>query len=292
MPLESVVGKPDRALALKLVDRNLGLLDRASRHSYKIDRESGRELGTHVFLPENWTEGAQRPALLFFHSSQWDHGNISQFAPHAMFFSSRGAVCILVEYRMAAMNGQAPLQAMADARSAIRWVRENHHELGIDPNRIVASGGSCGAHAAIAAAMCGAEFNDPTDRVHTSCEPDACILFSPVLDISKKGFGLTAFPDSSTAGKANPLKNIRPGLPPMLLFHGSSDAFVPLRGSQKFAKKMQRKKNSCELIEFGGAPHGFFNFNVNDENYYATVDAADQFLVTLGFLDPNPDMPC
>ncbi|MGK0187620.1 MAG: acetyl esterase [Verrucomicrobiales bacterium] len=294
MQLESVIEEPDRARAraIGIVDRNRRLLDHASQHSYKFDPESERALGVHVFVPQDWSVDDQRTAILFFHSSQWDHGNITQFAPHAMFFASRGAVCILVEYRMGASSGKAPLQAMADARSAIRWARINRRELGIDEQKIVASGGSCGAHAAIAAAMCGEEFDESSDDADTPCAPDACIFFSPVLDISKRGFGFDSFPDTKTASRSNPLKCIRSGLPPMILFHGSADASVPLRGAQKFAKKMRRKKNACELVEFGGASHSFFNFNVNDENYYATVDSADSFLVELGFIEPRNDFDC
>jgi acetyl esterase len=289
MPLESAVEKPDRELAMGLVDRNRRHLERASRHPYKITHSNAVELGAYVFIPDDWMPSDRRTGIVFFHSSKWDHGNITQFAPQAMFYASRGAVCILAEYRMGAPNGMAPLEAMADARSAIRWARLNGAHLGIDESKIVASGGACGAHAAVSAAMCSTDFDDPDDHCETSCAPNALILFSPVLDISKKGFGLGAFSDSASAKKANPLKAIRSGLPPMLLFHGGSDSLVPLSGSQRFSKKMKRKKNFCELVEFGGAPHSFFNLNVNDELYYATVDAADAFLVSLGFLSPSTD---
>lgn len=285
MQLESFAGNGNRELAIGLIDRNRRLLEHASRHLYKITSETGEELASHVFIPPDWMKSDQRTCILFFHSSQWDHGNITQFAPHAMFFASRGAVCVLAEYRMGAAHGLGPVQAMADARSAIRWARSNSEELGIDQSKIVASGGSCGAHAAVCAAMCGSEFDDSNDDCETSPCPDALVLFSPVLDISKKGFGTSAFPDTATAKKANPLNCIRPGLPPMLLFHGGADMSVPIRGSQKFARKMQRKKNKCELMEFGGESHSFFNLNVNDQLYYATMDSTDAFLVSLGFIE-------
>ncbi|MCB1094151.1 MAG: alpha/beta hydrolase [Verrucomicrobiae bacterium] len=289
MPLESVIEKPARALAMGLVDRNRQLLERASRHPYKIANSNGAELAAYVFIPEDWKPTDRRTCIVFFHSSQWDHGNITQFAPQAMFFASRGVVCILAEYRMGASDGMAPLQAMADARSAIRWARLNSAHLGLDESKIVASGGACGAHAAACAAMCDSDFDDPHDHSETSCVPDALVLFSPVLDISKKGVGLSAFADNARAKKANPLNAIRPGLPPMLLFHGGADSLVPISGAKKFSKKMKRKKNRCELMEFGGASHSFFNLNVNEELYYATVDAADAFLVSLGFLAAQPD---
>ena len=285
MLVESTGAGASRELALGLIDRNRRLMENASTHFYKNDSTLGRNLAAHVFFPPDWSASVRRSAIVFFNSSQWDHGNITQFAPHATFLSTRGAVCILAEYRTGATGGRAPLDAMADARSAIRWIRLNCQALGIDPDKVVAAGGACGAHAAVAAAMCSPEFDDPADRHDTSCSPDALVLFSPVLDISKKGFGATEFPDPATANNANPLKCVRAELPPMILFHGGADAWVPIRGSQKFAKKMRRKKNVCELIEFGGEPHSFFNLNVNERLYHATIDATDAFLVSLGFLD-------
>lgn len=284
MLLESAGTASGREMALGLVDRNRRLLEHASKHPYKMLPQTGSELSAHVFVPLGWSAGDRRAGIVFFHSSKWDHGNITQFAPHAMFLTSRGAVCVLAEYRMGASDGRAPLEAMADARSAIRWLRMNGEALGIDTGKVVASGGACGAHAAVAAAVCGAEFDDDGDLLDISCSPDALVLFSPVLDVSRKGFGLAHFPDAATAKRANPIKCIRPGLPPMLLFHGSADATAPVNGSRKFAKRMQGKKNACELMEFGGEGHSFFNMNVNDRLYHATVDATDAFLVSLGFL--------
>ena len=289
MLLESI-DLTSREVALGLVDRNRQLLEYSSRHPYKITSD-GTELATHVFLPENWAATDRRSAIVFFHSSQWDQGNITQFAPHAVFFAARGAVCVLAEYRMGASSGAAPLEAMADARSAIRWLRTNSGAFGIDSEKLVASGGSCGAHAAVSAAVCGEEFDDAGEDACISCVPNALVLFAPALDISPRGVYADAFADAATAKKASPLRNVRPQLSPMLIFHGSMDACIPIKGSQKFAKKMQRKKNRCELHEFGGQPHSFFNFNVNDQLYQATVDVADDFLVSLGMLDEMRDRP-
>jgi hypothetical protein len=43
------------------------------------------------------------------------------------------------------------------------------------------------------------------------------------------------------------------------------------------------------LIEFEGQGHGFFNFNLSFEMYEATLMAIDEFLVELGFVEPDPE---
>ena len=49
-------------------------------------------------------------------------------------------VAISVEYRIRNKHGTSPIQAMEDAKSAIRFIRSNTKLLSIDPNKIAAAG--------------------------------------------------------------------------------------------------------------------------------------------------------
>lgn len=51
-------------------------------------------------------------------------------------------VAITPNYRTEYNSGTTPFEAVADAKSAMRWVRLNAGVLGIDPAAIVAGGGS------------------------------------------------------------------------------------------------------------------------------------------------------
>jgi acetyl esterase/lipase len=196
---------------------------------------------------------------------------------------------ICFDYRVASRHGTGPKESMADARSAIRWIRMNAVELGINPGKIVGVGGSGGGHAIASSAILSG-FDDPTDAVDCSPAPNAIVLFNPVMDTySKTAFGRERWPDQATCKAADLIRAIKPGLPPMLIMHGTGDRVVPFGGSYEFARKSSKKKNLCRLIEFEGQGHGFFNFNLSFEMYEATIRAMDELFVELGFLEPDPE---
>lgn len=282
--METPGAGPTKALPL---DRNRELLKTAREETYKVVGD----VRLPVFIWEPEPEKAPpypKSVAAFFFSSGWDNGQVAQFAPHCVYFASRGMLTLAFDYRVANRTQGGPLEAIADARSAIRWLRLNAVELGINPGKIVGIGGSGGAHAITSAAMLEG-FDDANDVVDCSPAPNALVLFNPVLDTSKKGFGLERFPDAGVAKNANLIRAIRPGLPPMLLMHGTADRVVPFAGTYEFAKKSSKKKNFCRLIEFEGQGHGFFNFNLSFEMYEATLMAMDEFFVELGFLEPDPE---
>jgi acetyl esterase len=269
------------------IDRNRELLKSAREEIYKA--VGGVTLSVYIWEPD--AEKAPpypKSAIAFFFSSGWDNGQVSQFAPHCVYFAARGMAAMAFDYRVSARHGTSPVEAMADARSAFRWLRLNAVELGINPGKIVGAGGSGGAHLAAAAAMLN-EFDEPGEDPAISCAPNAMVLFNPVLDTSKRGFGFERFPNPDAAKRASLMNAIRPGLPPSVMFHGTQDRVVPFDTSYEFARKMKKKKNACELVVYEGQGHGFFNFNVSFDLYQGTLNVMDEFLVTQGFIEPNPE---
>lgn len=281
------------ATASIITDRNRGLLERATTYSYR-ELEGGTELAAHVFYPMGGAgsgvierdpfTSARRPAILFFFSSSWDVGEVSQFFPHCACLAERGMVAIACEYRTESSYGVGPMEALEDARAAFRWVRREADELGINPEQVAGAGGSGGAFLVMCLALAEREESDGGMMIEGRYGPDAMVLFSPVLDISRRGHGSERFNDAATVKALNPLGRACRDLPPTLIFHAVADRMVPIEGVRKFAKRMRRKKNLCELIEFEGVGHSFFNSNVDYERYVATLDATDAFLVKRGYL--------
>jgi len=271
-------------------ERSRQILDLAREYEFK-ETEDGTRLNAYVYTPP----GEPRellPTIIFFANSLWDNMNVTQFGPQCMHFAERGAVTILVEYRTKSVHGTSPLEAMADARSAIRWIRYNADALRVDPTRVVAAGGSGGAQMVLAAAMIPGVADDPNDA-NISCVPDALVLFSPVVDLAAKGAShLSRFPSLEDANRSNPVRYIGKHLPPTVIFHGTEDRIIPFEPVVKFVKAVKRKNNVIELCLFEGLDHSFYNFNVNPDGFDTTVEEMDRFLVAQGFLperDPSSE---
>jgi acetyl esterase/lipase len=107
-------------------------------------------------------------------------GRFEQFEPQASHLARRGMVAARADYRVKSRHGVTPKECVEDAKSAVRWMRAKASVLGVDPDRIVAAGGSAGGHLAACAAFApGLEANEEDARI--SSKPNALVLFNPVL---------------------------------------------------------------------------------------------------------------
>ena len=155
----------------------------AAEPATRIYKKAGeRELKLTIVNPPDWKAQDQRPALVFFHGGGWVGGGPTQFTQHSDYLATRGMVCIQVEYRLIAKGDQGPpIDCVHDAKSAMRWVRGHAAELGIDPHRIAAGGGSAGGHLAAFVGMVDG-LDDPQDDLKISPKANALVLFNPVFD--------------------------------------------------------------------------------------------------------------
>ena len=240
------------------------------------------KLSLHLFEPLGHPSGDARPAIVFFFGGGWVGGSPSQFYPHCAHLASRGLVAVAAEYRTKNKHGTSPYACVKDGKSAIRFMRANANQLGIDPQRLAAGGGSAGGHVAAATATV-TGFNEETDDTQISCVPNALVLFNPVYDNGPEGYGHDRVRQEWET--FSPLHNIRRGLPPAIVFLGTKDKLIPVKTGQAFRDKMRDVGSRSELMLFDDQPHGFFNFGRSENRYYhRTVAAMDQFLSSLGFL--------
>lgn len=232
------------------------------------------ELAMRIYHPPGYDQGENYPAMVFFFGGGWKGGRISQFEPHALHFASEGFVCFLVDYRVSSRHGTTPFESLQDARSAIRYVRKEAMRYRIDPDMIIAAGGSAGGHLAAATALA-IGFDEPGEDTTVSCQPNALVLFNPVIDNGPAGYGFerigAAYKDFS------PLHNIRKGAPPTIIFLGTEDHLIPVETMKYYETAMERVGSPCELHLYQGQKHGFFNFK-NREIYDSTIDKTDAFL--------------
>ena len=248
------------------------------------------KLKLYIFTPPGYQPTDKRPAIIFFFGGGWTKGSASQFIPQCRYFASRGMVAITADYRVKSRQHVTVKDCVSDAEAAVRWTKAHASELGIDPKRIVAGGGSAGGHLAAATATLD-DFTGDRDNA-VSFRPNALVLFNPVVDLNPKEAEQTKqyahYPSRRGLELVllSPKAHIWPGVPPMIIFHGKNDKLVPFSSIEAFASAVQEVGSRCEVVGFEGEGHGFFNPKDprSERNFKETLRLADQFLTSLGYL--------
>jgi acetyl esterase len=247
------------------------------------------ELKIFIYQPTGMKEGEKRPAIVFFFGGGFAGGNVAQFVPQCKLLAGKGMVSMVADYRVKSRNDVTPIECVADAKSAIRWIRIHAGELNIDRNRIVASGGSSGGCISACAALI-KDFDEKNEDLSVSSVPNALVLFNPPLNLveSIKDPKVLFKDKSERVKEISPVHHISAGEPPTIIFHGTVDSSVPFRQAVIFTDEMKKYGNRCELVPFEGRDHGFFNYN-NGKNpdYLATMDATIKFLFSLGYISDD-----
>lgn len=219
-----------------------------------------RSLHLHVFEPDGHKPSDRRPAFLAIHGGGWTGGDARRFYPIADWFRQKGFLGISLEYRLLNKKaGTTVFDCVKDGRSAVRYLRSHANELGIDPQTIVVSGGSAGGHVAAGTALFD-KVNEDSDNLTVSPHPNVLVLFYPVIDTSKDGYGQKKIGDRWQ--EISPVHHVRKGLPPTLILHGTGDTVTPYAGAQSFFDQMQAAGNDCKLISHPDGRHGYFIFDL------------------------------
>ena len=156
--------------------------------------------------------------------------------------------------------------------------------MGIDPNRVIASGGSAGGHVAACTGVINGLDEVGEDSTINSI-PNAMILFNPVIDTTEKDYGLKKVGIDRKI-EISPCHHVKSGIVPTLIFHGTTDKTVPFENVKRFTELMNESGNICELIPFEGKGHGFFNGsffrkNNTDDDFNITMEKSIEFLTKI-----------
>lgn len=249
------------------------------RYVYKHSAGTPREM--EIFFPPDHDHAKSlAPGLILFHGGNWVGGSLAQFRIACAYFASRGMVCATANYRMLTkaevkkrMPGESRKRVcVTDAKSAIRWFKQQAKELGFDPERLVIGGGSAGAHISALATL-NPGLNDPADPQDIAIRPVAYLWFNPAFS-----------PDDANDPEIDVQRHLRADMPPTLVFFGDKDPWK--KGWDAVHAKMRSMDiNAVELQVTPGQDHGFFN---KEPFQTTTLHAADRFLTRLGLLNGEP----
>lgn len=206
-------------------------------------RAPGRPLKLDLYLPTGATNPL--PVLVWIHGGAWKMGS-KNWCPIAPLVTN-GLAVASIEYRL---SGEAkfPAQIM-DCRAAIRWLRANAAQHGLDAGHIAAFGASAGGHlAALLGTAPEVKEWDAGEHLAESARVQCVVAFYPPTDLDDltKGWFWRKVPFSDVGrliggpveqnrdrvARANPVNYVTKAAPPFYLLHGERDRLVPLRQSE------------------------------------------------------------
>ena len=230
-----------------------------------IGEGGGRSLKADIFLPP--LEEKNRPAVLFIHGGGWIEGDRSQLRGYGILLARLGFVCMCNSYRLS--NESIWPAQIQDVNCAIRYLRANATDLGLDPNRIGVSGNSAGGHLSLMAAATNYDqifegeggSNEVSSEIKAVCAiyPPTTIRQLEMLNPLENAFLLLMGKEAKKEDydKASPLNYVTEDYPPCMLIHGSTDSVVRLKDSTKFYEKLIEFDRPASLHVFSEEEHAF-----------------------------------
>ncbi len=240
----------------------------------------GVQLEAFIYKPSDLKEGDKRPAIAFFHGGGWEAGKPEWGHLQCEHFSSMGLVAISFEYRLSTQHDVTPIECLKDTKSAIRWIRKNAEELGVDPKKIIGSGYSAGGHLVMCTAMVEG-YEEIHENQSISSAVNAMLLWVTPA-IVYPGWFVNLLRGKAKLSEFNPIDLIKPGLPPAIFFQGTVDDTVPHKSVESYVEKARAMGNRCDLELYEGQTHLNWSKNSND-----VLRKMDAFLVSLGYLNKD-----
>lgn len=261
-----------------------------------LGRAGNRALLGKLYYPE--PTGQALPAILWIHGGAWLRNDRHSESDWCVALAANGYVCLTLDYRL---SPEAIFPAaIHDCKCAIRYLRANAAELGIDPQRIGAWGTSAGAHLAAllgtsagvpelegeggwagtsSAVQAVCDWYGPSDFMHMGDYPDQIDLDHNAPDSPESlliGAPILEHPD--LVAKANPITYISPQTPPIFIAHGKRDRIVPYNQSERLYAALVAWGLQTVFHTLEEAGHGGANFEPDGPLFARCVEFFKQHL--------------
>jgi len=260
----------DKIIEPKLINR---LKEQDDRADHPIDTknfvqrfsdfsflEKGRKEKLDVYIPSGeWKNN--RPAVLFIHGGGFKGGDKAEYrsASVSADLARAGYVAVSCNYVLSTKEkpGAWP-QNIADCREAVRWMRKNASDLGIDPQRIAVAGGSAGGYLAL---MVGLTDEKPelggNPKATISSKVSAVINMYGVTSSGKHGKEMLANLGADADKIFSPLTYVTSKSVPVLILHGTADKTVDIKQSQNLEEVLIKNKVDYNFVEVEEGEHTF-----------------------------------
>jgi len=229
------------------------------------------------------------PAIVCIHGGGWAKGNRTSHEKVAQALAARGYVAATISYRL---SGEAPFPAaIHDCKAAVRYLRANAKDLGIDADKIGAIGLSAGGHltALLATSSGVAELEGDGGNSGISSAIQAAVPMGAQTELeSERTRKISALEDRgriwrqflggslegqpATYRLASPLHHLDANDPPCWFITGENDD--PSTHADAFRERMRGLKIESGLTVIKDAPHPFLGKQVWFDEM---VDRADSF---------------
>ncbi len=169
----------------------------------------------------------------------------------AEWYAANGITAIVLKYRLPNQHHQIPLK---DTQEAMRIIRKNASQWGVDPKKIGVSGFSAGGHLA----------STLLTHFEAGCRPDFGILFYPVVSMkesithagSRKNL-LGEKYDKNLVSLYSNEEQVKEDTPPTLLLLSDDDKTVIPQNSTLFYNALKTNNIPASMYIFPEGGHGW-----------------------------------
>lgn len=270
---------------------------------YSTPTTNGKQTQLKVDIQVPKTAG-KKPLVIYITGGGFMSANQAGNIGQRTYVAEQGYVVASISYRTIG-NGATYKDAVADVKSAVRYLRAHADQYDIDGSKVAVWGQSAGGYlAAMTGVTNGDKKFDEGDNLDQSSDVQAVVdEFGPAnlsklgADYDKAAYAANTAPGNSTAewvygvgtkksvaqytpqvAAADPSTYASKNSPPFMLLHGSKDQLVSPSETLDLSNTLKSKGADATRYVVEGANHGDLTFmgNTQSVKYWSSTSVMDK----------------